>query len=54
VDDDPVRTPAELQELVERHGVGETITLHVVRGVGGDAQEQLLDIAVKLEEETSA
>ena len=54
VGDDPVRTPAELQELVERKGVGETVVLHVVRGVGGDAQEQLLDIPVQLEEETGS
>jgi S1-C subfamily serine protease len=54
VGDDPVRTPAELVDLVERHAVGDTVTLHVVRGVGGDAQEQLLDISVTLEEEGAA
>lgn len=48
VGDDPVRSPAELNELVERRGVGETVVLHVVRGVGGEAQEQLIDITVSL------
>jgi len=47
--EEPVRSPAELNELVELRGIGETVVLHVVRGVGGDAQEQLLDIEVCLE-----
>ena len=47
--DDPVRSPAELNELVELRGIGETVVLQVVRGVGGDAQEQLLTLSVCLE-----
>ena len=54
VDDDPVRSPAELADLLERHAIGDSVTLHVVRGVGGDAQEQLLDVVVALEKEAGA
>ena len=54
VDEDPVRTAAELADLVGRHAIGDSVTLHVVRGVGGDAQEQLLDIVVTLEAEAGS
>ena len=54
LDDDPVRSPAELNELVERRAIGDAVTLHVVRGVGGEAQEQLLDVRIVLEEEAGA
>ena len=54
VDDDPVRSPAELADLVERRAIGDEITLHVVRGVGGEAQEQLIDVRVTLEKEAGA
>lgn len=53
LDDDPVRNPAELFNLVESHSIGDTVVLHCVRGVGGDALEQLVDIKVVLEEETT-
>ena len=54
VDDDPVRSPAELVDLVERRAIGDAVTLHVVRGVGGEAQEQLLDVVVTLEKEAGS
>lgn len=54
VDDDPVRTAAELADLIGRHAIGDSVTLHVVRGVGGDAQEQLLDVVVTLEAEAGS
>jgi S1-C subfamily serine protease len=54
IDDDPVRSPAELADLVERRAIGDTVTLRVVRGVGGDATEQLIDVRVVLEKETGA
>lgn len=38
---------------VRSHNIGDTVTLHCVRGVGGDALEQLVDIQVMLEEETT-
>lgn len=35
------------------HNIGDTVTLHCVRGVGGDALEQLIDVVVSLEEEST-
>lgn len=48
LDDQPVRSPAELEELVEKHAPGDAVRLSIVRGVGGEAQEQLLDVTVTL------
>jgi S1-C subfamily serine protease len=54
VDDDPVRSPAELADVIERHAIGDRVTLRVVRGVGGEAQELLIDVPVVLEKEAGA
>jgi len=54
IDADPVRSPAALSELLERRGVGQEVTLHVVRGVGGQGPEQLLDIRLSLESQAGS
>ena len=44
--------PSSLCPAVRRsHAIGETVVLHVVRGIGGDSQETMHDIKITLEQE---